>query len=705
MDALEKARAEYFKDCRLVVRAPGCFFLSGDHSVEFGQPALLLAVNFWIYVGIDTLHGDDFNIQLTRVNPSAPIYNPKLLDPNKHYSDPDDIGEYLQKRLDTLRKGLNIWKKASPDVNGFSIKVWSDIPFAVGLNANAAFAACLGMILYAQTRTLGNEALNRDLLTFMGQDHLTLKRNDIFKHVFQLGRWCDALMAPHVRSGAQVFTSLMGTSLEKEIVLYFTEKRDPGPLKVVADPVISDYTELMADFDAKAFYGTRLRAPDWFAQSCHISILYCGRESNPNAILADMASWHRQETQRLREFLKGRFGDELRDGGRLSVPLEHIMQPAPAGNAAQDWPHALYASGLGAISWRMLDTLLSDGNEAAHFSELLIDYSKMLKAYGVLRGPLRDFKREFRHKIIDPKLKDSVWTKLIGPGNGGDLLVFGQAHNIQEINREIKSLWKANDTSGPQFHCSSATDGEIVPDSCVPVWDPPKPNGVIEPILSRKGSTAAGAEQSKNRESKRVPEDGAGEQILRKSITIRKLRGRTEDGTTVFAISIAFNDGSTPHDLEIKNPDYASFLNKLGEERSSRERRSVSNIDKLTEEGSIWEWQPISNWEIFKEYCDQKRDVDDADASRIDLDKESLDKANERANSWVDNFKGYLKEHLKGISPTMVLQDVTLGTNDRRELHRIHRKGWRLRDDVKLFGFSQDIMSKRRKTRSGKIRL
>jgi hypothetical protein len=687
MDALEEARAEYFKDCRLVVRAPGCFFLSGDHSVEFGQPALLLAVNFWVYVGIDTLHDDDFNIQLTRVNPSAPIYNPKLLDPNKHYSDPDNIGEYLQKRLDTLRKGLNIWKKASPNVNGFSIKAWSDIPFAVGLNANAAFAACLGMLLYAQTRNLDNEALNRDLLTFMGQDHLTLKRNDVFKRVFQLGRWCDALMAPHVRSGAQVFASLMRTSLGQEIVLYFTEKRDPGSIKTIIDPTAADYVENMADSEAGAFYGTRLKAPDWFAKTYHISIVYCGQESDPNAVLADMSSWHRLETARLRTFLNQRFGDELRDGGQLSAPLEKFISPEPAEDESPYWPHAIYASGLGAISWRILDTLLSDANEAKRLSELFIDYSKMLKAYGVLRGPLRDFKREFRHKIIDKKFRDTIWTKLIGPGNGGDLLVFGEAHDIQEINQEIKALWGADGTFGPQLHCSSGTDGEIVPYNCLPVWDSPTGTDPIPPTTPPRVSPPRKDDGSGNKGSIPRPKRSPGVRAPRKGVTIHKNKGVTENKSPVTAISIIFSDGSVPQKLEIKNPKYVSFLDKLGEGRS----------EPL--------WQAMSNWEIYKEYCDQKRDGKDVIASPIDLDKESLDKANERANSWVDNFKGFLKERLVGISPTMVLQDVGLHSDDRRELHRIHRKGWRLRDDVKLFGFSQDITSKRRKTRSGKIRL
>jgi mevalonate kinase len=50
---LEEARKEFFKDCQFLARAPGSYFLGGEHVVMYGQLAVIHAIPLYAYVGIE----------------------------------------------------------------------------------------------------------------------------------------------------------------------------------------------------------------------------------------------------------------------------------------------------------------------------------------------------------------------------------------------------------------------------------------------------------------------------------------------------------------------------------------------------------------------------------------------------------------------------------------------------------------------------
>lgn len=507
MDKLQRAKDRFFSDCDLVVQAPGSFFLTGEHSVEVGQPGLLLVTDFWTKVGVRFRPGTDFTFKVNEVNPSAPLHKPRKLDPNRDYFKPDEADPYLIESLKDLTVGLKKWQAKNPGVEAFDTLVWSDIPFAVGFNAGSAMSVCLGMIMYYQEQIVAGKSmkpteLNETVRRFFGLDYEGLMNNAAFRRIFELSRFCDDLLLSRYKSGASTFASLVRTSESRrtdargELILYFTEWRgvhSDFPLERTG-PI--DYTKDMENLAKLQFYGTRIKMPGWLRKTYGISLVYSGERASYEAVWEKVLKRYTLKKSSLAEKLDDMFPERFEPPhANLPQPLRYIMRnPADEGTLdgepAERWPRLFPYSNLGLIAWCMLEAILSsDPASDSRFKELIIDNNRMLKAYGVLRGHLREFKRILRYVILTPELREKSWCKVTGTGDGGNVIIFAEGKPLKQINNLVlnylpKAQKKAREASpgaeedtpiGPQLHCTSVRNNRYTPTDKPPVVKPVKP--------------------------------------------------------------------------------------------------------------------------------------------------------------------------------------------------------------------------------------
>ncbi|MFH2054866.1 MAG: hypothetical protein ABIJ61_02800, partial [bacterium] len=497
MASVRESREEFLTDCDYVVRAPGSFFFSGEHSVEVGQPALLIATDFWMYAGVKRRRAATFSITLTEPNPSAPLDDEDMLDPALHYIAPTKLDKHLKGSLSELRAGLREWQQQTTGVSSFDLQVWSDFPFAVGLNAGAALSACLGMILYFEEKKAANDdplnikELNRQVLEFANQDYQLLQQNEAFQRIFCLGRWCDNLLSGRLQCGAAVYTSLARTVANRhganpgQIMFLFAETPDDVTVQPVEREKI-DFVEQTAKIATQKVYATRIAMPDWLETAYGMTLLYSGARADSTPVHGELKHWHRMHVDLVSRLLWERLGEiPAEDIAKLQPPIRYILEGAEGMTEKEKslsrLPHEVYLSALGMISLRILEVLdpeVTTGGPS-DLNKLIIDNNKMLKAYGILRPPLRTFKSQLRKEILPESLREKCWLKITGPGNGGDLIIFAKSNILRQINKFLQGRFflelKENEARWhedfkneqlPQIHCTSVTNNKFIPENC-----------------------------------------------------------------------------------------------------------------------------------------------------------------------------------------------------------------------------------------------
>lgn len=417
-----------------------------------------------MYVGIRKSSINSGEVLLKYISPLAPVHDPDSLNASIHFFGPKHSNKFIAKHLKHLQLGLAAWA-SSNDCTVPEFRVWSELPFAVGLNAGASVSACLGLLMFACEKKLTAKQLAELDEAIRGTATGNLETETAFERIFQLARWCDSLLASRQRSGAQVFAALKRPNPMEDVVFYLPEAPELQDCQSIVSPS-KEFGRRITRMANRGYLGKRFSAPDWFRDVIRISIVYCGELSDPHAVLTDIDRWHRQPTERLRKFLKSNFGEIVTNNSSFAQPMRSLVEKSFEIWDQEAWPLQLYTAALGGLSWRIIDVMHEDSIQTRLFLDLLVDYNKLLKAFGVLRGELRRFKRDFRGRVLDPDLGNRVWTKLIGPGNGGNLLVFGESHDILAMNKFLLTELQRDPNYPYRLHCTSAENALIAPEEC-----------------------------------------------------------------------------------------------------------------------------------------------------------------------------------------------------------------------------------------------
>jgi len=186
----------------IVARAPGNFFLAGEHAVMFGHPAVVQAVPRYFYVGVRrrsrggaiTVHTDHVNftdnLDPTKVNQKFTVPTPMIACQLEHLL------------------SANGW-------TGIDVGLYSEMPSMCGLASSGAVAAALSIALhYLTEREVSRAALDEFLRTLSNPTRrlADIIRNPIFcRSLFPLAWTIDSLFHNHQSSGTNPFFALVGS--------------------------------------------------------------------------------------------------------------------------------------------------------------------------------------------------------------------------------------------------------------------------------------------------------------------------------------------------------------------------------------------------------------------------------------------------------------------------------------------------------------
>jgi len=189
-------------DWEIIARAPGNFFLAGEHAVMFGHPAIVQPLPQYFYVGVRRSL-DNKNVKVDTDN----VFFVDHLNPekkNRSFAIPTDM---IACQLEHLLS-VNGW-------NGVEIGLYSELHSMCGLASSGALAAALSLALnYLFEKEISRNKLD-DFLKKVSNPTRRLDEvihNPIFsKTLFPLA-WCiDSLFHNHQSSGANAFFSLIGS--------------------------------------------------------------------------------------------------------------------------------------------------------------------------------------------------------------------------------------------------------------------------------------------------------------------------------------------------------------------------------------------------------------------------------------------------------------------------------------------------------------
>jgi len=487
----------FFKDCEIVVRAPGVFFWTGEHSVAYGHPSLLQPINLYLYAGLKRTKTRQCSMNLIHADPSAPINTPDKLEYDKHFitgaQEPS-----LRTLVNLIQKELNQWVTKLKLNSGIELRVLSEVPFSSGLNAEASLSLCLSMIYNYLKNGSNRKAFTKTIKELKAMEPQSLLSDKRFRSIFVKARWCDDLPASHYKSGAAPFAAFLGAKDHKGLIVFLTEKKGFGSQKPIF-PKSKNAEEHMKYIEDMEFWGTRIPTPPLIRDNTYaVSLIYCGAIEDPLAVDRDMFQWHKLENNNLRKLKKS--ANSIIPKKLLAEPLIRIMSASKTVEETS-YPRYIYNCALGTLSWRLIDLLLSKKNEAENFKELIIENHKLLKAYGVLRGSLRSFSGRLKRNM-DSSLMKQLGITMTGAGNGGCLVVIGEKHDVGNVIKLIPNLKRADSQEIPQVHYSSLEPDTSIPQPDDPVCDfgmgtdPPPPNGRVTLILNKDGTVTVRLEEN-----------------------------------------------------------------------------------------------------------------------------------------------------------------------------------------------------------------
>ncbi|MGD2090974.1 MAG: hypothetical protein PVH61_32670 [Candidatus Aminicenantes bacterium] len=195
---------EYLKqsDWEVVVRTPGNFFLSGEHAVMFGHPAVCQAIPLYFYAGFRRRVEDEkVNIDIVNVHFSD-CDNPEKK--RNEFFVPTRI---ISCQLEHLLVALG-WR-------GVDIGFYSELPSRCGLAGSGAMAAGLSLGLHYLFEQEITKKQIEDFLEIASNPARVLNdiiRNPIFSEfLFPQAWFIDSLFHNYQSSGANAFFSLLGS--------------------------------------------------------------------------------------------------------------------------------------------------------------------------------------------------------------------------------------------------------------------------------------------------------------------------------------------------------------------------------------------------------------------------------------------------------------------------------------------------------------
>lgn len=428
---------EWIADSKLVYSAPACAFLSGEHAVVFGHPAVYLPLPLRLYIKLEAssqfegIYIDEFK---------CPHPNKKLT--NSIIADTDTISHYRSRNCSTagqqesllsiFESVINPFLKSEFRGVGFRICVLSSYPIAVGLNSSGALSACIAEALTDHFIDIEKLKLYFELTSRTRQEVAMLLAWAI-ENCFHGG--CS--------SGAGATISFNGR-LGRHPILYSISKRSYLSYKCSTGWNSVSVSESEQGFrtlsNIKRFIfdpGANVEnLPDYpNPPNYNVTILYSGTPSRTEAVLnRDIRSYIKESKERVDHVCK--LFDKtfkLEDVQRtLAVHRYDIIEKIYLndqfdGDKSSQMAHAyfeLLSEALGSISIAIFNSIVANWSSTP---DLMNSYQALLCGMNLSTPKIESLINRIKYMSMDEETYDkqtssSLGLKITGAGIGGDVL-------------------------------------------------------------------------------------------------------------------------------------------------------------------------------------------------------------------------------------------------------------------------------------------
>ncbi len=489
-DSLLKEKHKFFKDCSLIVQAPGSFFWTGEHSVMFGYPALIQPIALTVTVGVESVKSNQncFDFDFRFPNSHAPIYT-EIIGPSSYYK-PDRLNE-----IEKLLKILEEWKASRGYSDYRKFQVWCDIPSRTGLNSSGAISVCMSILLYAMENGYedNEEELAKIVDTLIHMEYPDLLNSQQFIDIFRLSWLFDDLFHNNSSSGAGPFSSFLATSKDGgELLLYCSARKGYGSSYPIRRTT-KEFEAGLEELKEIPIFVKRLKIPESFKDNYALSIIYSGTDKGTGSVLADLEKWLIMSPESVWPIFRceGLQNNEFYNAVISSSTWNDILIQSKNTEDPDKYPRSAYSICLGMISLRIMENLLSEDYRS--LMELIRENNYLLKVYGVYHPALWDLEISIYGLIVENGEKAArpkgaiglpLAIKLTGAGGGGNLLVFGKWNEIQKVNKKFASS-QASEEIKFQLHYSTLQKGWFGKHAKILLQDNPIRSGPVVKDISK----------------------------------------------------------------------------------------------------------------------------------------------------------------------------------------------------------------------------
>jgi mevalonate kinase len=449
---LSQEREKFFSRCEFQAKAPGSFFWVGEHAVMYGQLAIMQSIRLYAWVGLELGNFDNFEFDVRVLHEKTNI--PTSFD--NHFR-LNKIKEWINKEhVETFLIG---WKKESNFDQFFKVNIWCEIPPRCGLNSSGAIGSALAALLYKLEHNVEYKDLMSQFQEWRSKDLFELKKDDVFLDIFAKAWMFDDCCHDFSSSGAGPFSSMVGHSEVKNLLLFFTEAKGFNSLHKIKRKD-NNYTSALQEIKRINFWSDRIELSGGIEKELQIIVIFSGKPKGTGFVLEQLEDWFNIPVESFQDLLPSALYDDKFKYERLAKPISNLLRKyLTIPTDSEYFSKTIFMQSLGLLSWVMLKAI-KDG-DLKYFLSTVHCINNFHIFYNIFLGSLISCKVFIEDQIVDyqredPKSKCAI--KPTGAGGGGDLVAFMRWNDAVKFEHDINKKAEKGEEKY-QIHYSTETLG------------------------------------------------------------------------------------------------------------------------------------------------------------------------------------------------------------------------------------------------------
>ena len=453
MGSLKDERDSFLSEAGWAVRCTGSCYWAGEIPVVFGGPCLIQPIGLWAYAGLCPRDSGGVTSEMVLARPEAPSASEANLVFADHYFDVDDAGDYAIKAgKRNLEAAVANWLDYNGLAHNLHIKLWSDCPSFAGLASESALASALAIRLIAYKHKW-TPSRTREVTRQIAYANLRdVLSDEIGREWHQLGWFLANMICNYGLSGATVIaamsrpkpvrhdpTSPNQTQVhERGLIFYLVSRAAKGD----TDHYERIYpAEPIHDFKAHINALGKLEcSARWIAfgrqatGGFHMSLVYGDAWVSSEELGEHLFAIHSFDPEPIRSVVNRLF-PRSEEGREVPWSLAELLHRFPEKAQSHNYSQRVHCHAMCLKTLQIAACVC--GTSSERLSELIVQYSRLMKAYGAYSGSANSVKAW----ILSADNKD-LWMKSSWPA-AGDLLVYGKKKDLKQMRSRIRELNEA----------------------------------------------------------------------------------------------------------------------------------------------------------------------------------------------------------------------------------------------------------------------